>query len=117
MRLHAVGAHGFEHVERGDGVLLEILVRMIQAEPDVRIGGQMKNEIASRHRADQGGQIQAIAFDQFEFRIGQRRLEKFLLAGGKIVPADNVFAVGEKPVNQIAADESGRAGHEDCVHL
>ena len=90
---------------------------MVETKTDIGIGGQMKNEIAPGHRAGQRRQIKAIAFNQFEFRIGQRRLEKFLLAGGKIVPADNVFAVGEQPVHEIAADKSGRAGHEDCVHL
>ena len=113
----AAGAHGFEHVERGGGVLLEILVRMVEAKTDIRIRGQMKNEITPGHRAGQRRQIQAITLNQFAFRIGQRRLKKFPLAGGKIVPADDSFAVGKQPVHEIAADESGRAGHEDCVHL
>ena len=47
----AVGAHGFQHVEGGDGVLLQIFVRMFEAEADIGIGRQMKDEIASGHRA------------------------------------------------------------------
>ena len=57
-------------MEFSNGVLLQILVRVVEAETDVCIRRQMKNKIASRHRADQRGQIQTIAFDEFEFGIG-----------------------------------------------
>ena len=46
--LDAVGAHGFEHIESGDGVLLKILARMVEAKANVSVGGQMKNKIAAR---------------------------------------------------------------------
>ena len=89
---------------------------MLEAEADVGIGGQMKDKIASRHRADQRGQIQAIAFDQFELGICQRRLEKFALAGGKIVPADHLPAAGQQTVNQVTANKTGGAGDKDFLH-
>jgi len=55
------------------------------------------------HRAGERGQVEVIAFDKLELRMGQRRLDKFPLAGGKIVPADDVFAAGKQAVNKIAA--------------
>ena len=113
----AVGAHGLQHVERGHGVLLEILVRMLEAKAHIRVGRQMKNEIATGHRTGHCQQFETVAFHEFEPRIGHRCLKKFPLAGGKIVPANNVLAAGEQPVHEVAADESGRAGHEDGVHL
>jgi hypothetical protein len=47
----------------------------------------------------------------------QRAVEKFFLAGGKIIPADNRFVIGQQAVNQGAANESGGAGDENAVHF
>ena len=86
---------------------------MIKAEAHIGVGRQVKNKIASGHRANQRRQVQAVTLQKPEFRIGQRRLQEFPLASGKIVPADNPFAVGKQPVHEIAADEAGRAGHNE----
>ena len=83
--LDAVGAHRLQHVESGDGILLKILARMLQAEPHVGVGGEVKNKIAPGHRLGERGQIQAIASDQLELGIFERAFEKFILAGGKII--------------------------------
>ena len=90
---------------------------MFEAEPDVGIGGEVKNKIAPGHRRGQRGQIEAIAFES-SLNSGwlRRRLQKFMLAGGKIVPADDVFAAGKQAVNEIAADETGGAGDKNFFH-
>jgi hypothetical protein len=48
-----------------------------------------------------------------KFGIGSAPPEKFILAGGKIVPADDVFAAGQQAVNEIAADKTGGAGDKN----
>src|ERR1035437_2870424 len=87
--LDAIGAHGFEYVEGGHGVLLQILGRMFEAEADIGVRGEMKNRVATGHRLGERGQIKIVAFDKFETGFFQRAFQKFFLAGGKIVPADN----------------------------
>ena len=89
---------------------------MFQAETHIGIGGEMKNGVATGHRFGQRGQIQIVAFDEFEIFIFQRAIEKFSLAGRKIIPADDGFAVGEQAVNEVAANETGRAGDENLLH-
>ena len=96
--------------------MLQILARMFEAKTHIGVGGEVKNKTASRHRACQGGQIETIAFNQFEPRIDCRRLKEFALAGGKIIPTDDAFAIGEKPVNEIAADKSSRTGDKNLFH-
>ena len=91
MTLDAIGAHGFEHIERGHGILLKILVRMVEAKADVGIRGQMENKIATGHRFFQSRRIEVVSFDEFETRILERTGEKFILAGGEIVPTDTVL--------------------------
>jgi hypothetical protein len=39
-----------------------------------------------------------------------------MLAGGKIVPADDVFTAGKQAVNEIAADETGGTGDKNFFH-
>lgn len=48
--LDAIGAHRFEDVEGGDGVLLQIFSGMIEAETHVGVGGEMKDGVAAGHR-------------------------------------------------------------------
>ena len=89
---------------------------MIQTETHIRVGGEMKDKMALLHATNESRQIQAIAFKQFELRIFPRVGEKFRLTGGKIVPPDDGFAVAQQAVNQVAADETRRAGDKDFIH-
>ena len=54
--------------------------------------------------------------DQPELRRLRCAFEEAALAGGKIVVADDAVAGGEKPIDQVAADEAGGAGDE-CLHV
>src|SRR5882724_2829602 len=112
----AAHAHGFEDVEAGLRVLLKILARMVEAEAHVGIGGEVKNKIAAGHRLRERGQVETIAMDQLELRIFERAFKKFILPRGKIIVADDRFAVGKKPVNEVAADKTRRAGDENFFH-
>ena len=52
---HAVGAHGLEDVESGDGVLLEVLAGVLPAVFDVGVGGEMEDKVGALHGGGQGG--------------------------------------------------------------
>jgi hypothetical protein len=88
---------------------------MLETEAHVGIRGEVEDKIATGHRFGERGQIQVVTLDEFEIFIFQRGVQKFPLAGGKIIPADHGFAVGEQAVNEIAADETRRAGDENLL--
>ena len=114
--LDVVGAHGFEDIEGGDGVLLEIFAGMFEAEPDVGIGAEVEHGVGAGHGAGEGGEIQIIALDEFEVGVLQCAVQKTYLAGRKVIPADDGFAVGEQTVDKAAADEAGGTGNKNLFH-
>src|SRR5581483_880349 len=114
--LDVIGPHRLQDVECGDGVLLEVPSRMLGAKTHIGIGGKMENEVATRHGCGECGQVQGITLDELEARMKQRGLEKFFLAGGKIVPSDDRDAVGEKPVDKIGTNETCGSGDEGFLH-
>ena len=85
-------AHGFEHVERADGVLVQILERMFQPEPDVGVRGQVETRSApSMARARAGESSRSPVRDV----SGETRSlpQKLLFARGEILEACNRVAV------------------------
>ena len=90
---------------------------MVEAEAHVGVGGEMKNKIAAGHCPGERRQIEVVAFEKFETRIFQRAIQKFCLAGGKIVPTDDRFTVGEQAVNEVTTDEASGPGHEYFFHV
>jgi len=88
----------------------KILGRMFETEADIGVGGKVENKIAPGHRLRQRRKIKIVAANEFEIWMVPRRRQKFILAGGKIIPADDVFAAGQQAVNEIAADKTGGAG-------
>ena len=79
--LDVVGAHGFKDIKRGNGVLLEILAGMFEAEPDIGIGAEVKHGVGAGHGAGEGGEVQIITLDQFEVGMFQGPVQKTYLAG------------------------------------
>src|ERR1035437_11089569 len=74
--LDAIGAHGFKHIESGNGVLLQIFAGMFEAETHIGIRGKMKNRVATGHRLSERRQIEIVAFDELEVGIFQRAVQK-----------------------------------------
>ena len=111
----AAGAHRLEHVEGGDGVLLEILARMVGAEADVRIGRQMEHEVAPRTAIVNPRGVQVSPLDERECRGGRRLGEELPLPRREIVVPDDPVPVLQQPIDQVAGDESPRAGDE-AIH-
>jgi hypothetical protein len=76
----------------------------------------VENKIAPGHRLRQRRKIKVVAVNEFEIRVTSSRHQKFILTGGKIVPADNLFAAGQQAVNEIAANKTGGAGDKNLFH-
>jgi len=115
--LGAIGAHRFEHVERGDGVLIQVLARMLQAEADVGIRGEMKNgcrNLSSRRSARQG---RGCAANQFEIRFFSAASTNRSWPVEKIVPAHDLLALPEQIVRERAANKTGGAGHKNSFQM
>ncbi len=64
MRWTPHSAHRFKHIERGDRVLLEIASRMIGAEADVCVRGQVKHGLGATHGIDESRTILRISLNQ-----------------------------------------------------
>ena len=77
----------------------------------------MKDKIAPGHRLLQRREVKVVAMNEFEIRMAPRGRQKFILARGKIVPADNRFTAGQQAVNKIAANETGGTGDKNLFHV
>src|SRR5579883_2130642 len=111
--LDVVGAHRLEHVERGYRILFEVLARMFEAEAHVGIGGEMKDAPRAPHGLRQLAGIEQIAFDQAEILMVPRRRHEFSHSRAEIVVAYDLLAIAQETIDEIAADETGSARHED----
>ena len=85
---------------------------MVQPEAHVGVGGEVKDELAARHGGGQGGQVEVVAPHEAVVRVFERALDEGRLAGGEVVPADDLVALAEQTIRQRAADETGRARDE-----
>ena len=102
-------ALGFKNIECRGGVLFEVLARMIETESDIRIRGEMKYRIATRHASREGRQVEIIATNHFKARVRSGVFQELLLASGKVVPANHFRSRCQQLIHQTAADESGCA--------
>src|SRR5262249_32983372 len=77
---HPVGSHRFEDMEGGDRVLLKILARVLGAEADVGVRGEVEDEVVPGDVTGQGGQVEQVALDEAESRMAQRISKELALA-------------------------------------
>src|SRR5436305_252201 len=85
---------------------------MLGSEANVGIRRQVKHEIRAVHGAGHGVEVEQVPLHQTEARAGVSAFQKFAKAGGEIIEAGHLVAVGEQAVHQIASDEAGRARNE-----
>src|SRR5260221_4305236 len=88
--LDSITPHRFQDVERGYRVLLEILPRMFEPEPHIRIGGQVKNHVGAGHCLRQVLQFEVVSGNETKARVLFRAVDKLGLPRRKIVPADDL---------------------------
>ncbi len=89
---------------------------MVGAEAHVGVGREVEDEIVPLHGLGQAGFVQHVPFDQPEARLEQRLGQEAPLPGREVVVSRDGMAVGQEPVYQIAADETGSAGDEVTRH-
>src|SRR5579872_4070125 len=109
---HAVLAHRLEHVERGNGVLIEIPARVFGSEPDVGVRRQVEHGLAASHSGAQRVGVERVGFDQRGAWMTQRVLDERALPRREVVEDDDVIADLEQPIDEITADEAGAARYE-----
>ena len=84
-----------------------------KAEADIRIRGQMHHQFGPFHGPLEHCPIQQVLPVQTELRGTASELEKMLLAGREVIVSGDFVTVRQKPVDQIAGNESGSAGNKD----
>ncbi len=89
---------------------------MLDAEPDIGIGRQVKHDLGRLHRPFHVWQIEQIAALEREARVAKRAGEKRLVAGREVVVARDRVSVGQQAIDQRAPDETRGAGDE-AVHV
>src|SRR5258708_4119324 len=87
---NSITPHRFQDVERGYRILLEILPRMFEPEPHIRIGGQVKNHVGAGHCLRQVLQFEVVSGNEKKARVLFRAVDKLGLPRRKIVPADDL---------------------------
>ena len=55
-------------------------------------------------------------FEPFRARLSDRRVDVLALTREEVVQPTDHVPVREESLNEIGADEAGRAGHEVCGH-
>ena len=65
---------------------------MVRAEAHIGIGRQMEHEVRTGHGARDGVEVQQVALDEAEARMGLRTLEKAPESGGEVVERRDVVA-------------------------
>ena len=108
--------HRLEHLERGLGVLAEVAARVLEAEADVGVRRHVEDDVAACERARQQLAVEDIALDDRGSVRPLERLDEGPLAGREVVVDDDLGAVGEKSLGQMAPDEAGTAGDERPRH-
>ena len=86
---------------------------MLEAKPNVGIGGEMEHQISTRHGFGQPRRIQEIALDQSETLVRRSLLDKSPRPCREIIIANDNIAAADKTVNEIAPNKASGACDED----
>jgi hypothetical protein len=104
--------HALEHVDRREGVLMQILGRVVGSETHIRIRGQMKNELAAIERRRQRLLVEQIPIHEPKPLIRASLVKKPESAGGEIIVTHHMVPQGEQSIRQSATDEPGTTGYK-----
>ena len=105
--------HGLEHAVGGACVLVEVALGVLQAEPDVRVGREMEDEVAAFHRRRERRRVEDVVPDKLEPRVLEGVLQELLEARGQVVVGDHVVPGLQQPVHEVAPDEPRSARDEE----
>src|SRR3990167_9387114 len=110
--MNIICTHCLKHVERHDGILLQIFMWMLSAKTNISIGSHVVDKIATGHRLGQLIFIDQVAFNEGETILLKSAINKPQETCGKIVIRNNVMTLGKKTINKVTADKSGSSSNE-----
>ena len=110
--LDAVRARAFEHRECAVDVGAKIGFRLLDRWHDVRARGQMKNTLNAGTGGHHRRLVRDIALDDFKRGIAGVLVEIRPPADHEIVEDAHTSTLGQKPIDQVAANESGSPGDQ-----
>ena len=83
-------------------------------ETDVRIGREVKHEVAVAHGHRQAIEIERVSLDERKRRVSGGVLKEPAPACRKVVVPDDPMSVAKKPLGEVTANETCGARHEHC---
>src|SRR5579871_2509613 len=89
---------------------------MFESKAHVGVGSEMKHRVTAGHGLRERWQVEIVAADKSEVRILLCGCDKFLLAGGKIIPSHHGKTIPQQYVSEAAANESRHACNENSFH-
>ncbi len=122
---------GFQNVVESDEVALDVGVGVRDGITDASLGGEVHDdgEVVLLEQAVDGGLVGEVRLDECPLFAGRCRegfdflealiLDVHVVVVGDAVEPDEFRAVvfGEQLLAEIAADESGSSGDEDCLSV
>ena len=129
--LDFVVAACFQDVVESDEVALDVGIRVRDGIADASLGGEVHDdgEVVLLEQAVDGGLVGEVRFDECPLFAGRCResfdflealvLDVHVVVVGDAVEPDEFRAVvfGEQLLAEVAADESGGSGDEDCLSV
>ena len=117
-RLDARLPHCLENVEGPHHTVAKIAARMFHAADDVRICGQVPDQVMSFDLGNEPVRVENICFHEFESRLAEVVLNELAAAVREIVVDGNPIPLAARRViRNVAADEPGTAGNEDFLQI
>ena len=88
--------------------------KLSRQEDLLPLGDQPIAEVRSEFEVDGVGDV---VTDAFKMVIPQEMADVVLAAGEKIVEAEDILPLGEKPLAEVRSEKTGAAGDENPLHV
>ena len=111
--LHAGAARRFEDGDRAFDVGTVINERLLDGRHDVGQRGDVEHPLHAVEERRNAPRVADVDFLNREVRVRREMREVLQAAAAEIVEHGDATAVGEEPLDQMAADEAGAAGNEN----
>ena|ERR1700730_3403484 len=89
---------------------------MIKSETNVRVRGEVKNEVATSYSVSQCSQIEVIATNKSEIFGFSSIAQELFLTCRKVVPANNFRSRFQQAIDQVASDKTRSTSHKRAFH-
>src|SRR5581483_1880823 len=109
---HARDAHGLQHAQRRDDVLVDVHLGAQAAGAHVGVGRDVPYHVRALHRQREVGGVQHVRVHEMIAGVPLVPGEEGLLAGAQVVVDDDLVAPREEGVREVRADEPGSSRHD-----